>query len=245
MESVCVSGWLRHVVLECSDRIERWDIRTGLSASLQIKRFLSLTTSPSASISSFLHMSHRSTVPQRCSHFPGPLFWISTFVLEVVCASFWPVFVCTQRWCMRPHFQNYLHKSVTGSSPAAVLRPRASLTFNFFVFYGEVFSWRVNEAYGPYVTLFNTSVKILHVTCKGSFALFTHLLHNQRAIVKTFDFPWASILCVELKKIAGSMLATFQIVAVVTHVQIALVSDACISVLCVCVWPWHWSISLT
>lgn len=30
------------------------------------------------------------------------------------------------------------------------------------------------------------------------------------------------------------MLATFQIVAVVTHVQIALVSDACISVLCVC-----------
>lgn len=31
------------------------------------------------------------------------------------------------------------------------------------------------------------------------------------------------------------MLATFQIVAVVTHVQIALVSDACISVLCVCV----------
>lgn len=29
------------------------------------------------------------------------------------------------------------------------------------------------------------------------------------------------------------MLATFQIVAVVTHVQIALVSDACISVLCV------------
>lgn len=31
------------------------------------------------------------------------------------------------------------------------------------------------------------------------------------------------------------MLATFQIVAVVTDVQIALVSDACISVLCVCV----------
>lgn len=31
------------------------------------------------------------------------------------------------------------------------------------------------------------------------------------------------------------MLATFQIVAVVTDAQIALVSDACISVLCVCV----------